>query len=143
MLGRQGGLHLCYLIIQLLAYTSAFVQKTSYHRNVLVWSKPTVTIEYCTGCKWLLRSAWLAQELLTTFEKDIDSVSLKPNNDSPGGVFVVRVDGLKVWDRREEETKGFPEAKVLKQLVRDVIDPSLSLGFSDRTRKAIEFIEEQ
>jgi hypothetical protein len=24
-----------------------------------------VTIEYCTGCRWMMRSAWMAQELLT------------------------------------------------------------------------------
>jgi predicted Rdx family selenoprotein len=39
--------------------------------------------------------------------------------------------------------QGFPEAKVLKQLVRDVIDPALSLGHSDRKSKVIEFTEEQ
>lgn len=99
-------------------------------------SKPNVSIEYCTGCKWLLRSAYLAQELLSTFEKDIGSVSLQPNNERPGGVFIVRVDGQKIWDRREEDTKGFPETKILKQLVRDVIHPSLSLGHSDN--KVIE-----
>jgi hypothetical protein len=49
MLGRQGGLRLFCLVVQLIAYTSAFVQKAAYHRNILVWSKPTVTIEYCTG----------------------------------------------------------------------------------------------
>ena len=27
---------------------------------------PSVEIEYCTGCRWMLRAAWLAQELLTT-----------------------------------------------------------------------------
>lgn len=30
-----------------------------------------VTIEYCTQCRWLLREAWIAQELLTTFEEDL------------------------------------------------------------------------
>jgi len=29
---------------------------------------PRVEIEYCTGCRFLPRAAWLAQELLTTFE---------------------------------------------------------------------------
>ncbi|MDZ7934204.1 MAG: Rdx family protein [Emticicia sp.] len=29
--------------------------------------KPKITLEYCPKCHWLLRSAWLAQELLTTF----------------------------------------------------------------------------
>lgn len=30
-----------------------------------------LAIEYCTGCRWLLRAAWMAQELLTTFEKEL------------------------------------------------------------------------
>ncbi|RYE04235.1 MAG: SelT/selW/selH selenoprotein, partial [Sphingobacteriaceae bacterium] len=33
--------------------------------------KPTVTIEYCPKCRWLLRAAYMAQELLTTFENEI------------------------------------------------------------------------
>ena len=32
---------------------------------------PRIEIEYCTQCRWLLRAAWMAQELLTTFEKDV------------------------------------------------------------------------
>ena len=103
-------------------------------------AKPVVSIEYCTGCKWLLRSAWLAQELLTTFEKDLGSVSLQPNSDSPGGAFIVRVDGKKIWDRRDEATKGFPEAKILKQLIRDEINPEMSLGHSES--KVIELAPE-
>src|SRR5262249_38692095 len=31
---------------------------------------PRIEIEYCTQCRWLLRAAWMAQELLTTFEKE-------------------------------------------------------------------------
>ena len=41
------------------------------------------------------------------------------------------MDGKKIWDRRDIETTGFPEAKVLKQLVRDEISPDMSLGHSD------------
>lgn len=26
-------------------------------------SKPEIVITYCTQCQWLLRAAWLAQEL--------------------------------------------------------------------------------
>lgn len=42
--------------------------------------KYDVSIEYCTGCKWMLRSAWLGQELLSTFEEDesLHSVTLVP-----------------------------------------------------------------
>ena len=32
--------------------------------------RPRVAIQYCTQCRWLLRAAWMAQELLTTFEQD-------------------------------------------------------------------------
>mmetsp|Transcript_33933 Transcript_33933/g.78256 ORF Transcript_33933/g.78256 Transcript_33933/m.78256 type:complete len:119 (-) Transcript_33933:665-1021(-) len=49
----------------------------------------TVSIEYCTGCRWMLRSAWTAQELLSTFQEELDSVTLIPSHPpAPGGIFV-------------------------------------------------------
>lgn len=33
--------------------------------------QPRLEIEYCTQCRWLLRAAWMAQELLTTFEAEL------------------------------------------------------------------------
>jgi selenoprotein W-related protein len=45
--------------------------------------RPRVEIEYCTQCRWLLRAAWLAQELLTTFEQELGEVALVPGT---GGV---------------------------------------------------------
>ncbi len=89
--------------------------------------KVKVTIEYCPGCKWLLRSAWLAQELLTTFEKEIEELSLKPSEIT--GTFAIYVNEHLVWERKRDN--GFPEAKILKRKVRDIIDPNLSLGHSD------------
>lgn len=87
-----------------------------------------IEIEYCTQCRWLLRSAWLAQELLTTFEADLRNVSLIPGS---GGVFEVRLNGELIFSRKDAQR--FPEAKELKQLVRDRIDPERSLGHSDKT----------
>ena len=43
-----------------------------------------IIIEYCPGCRWLLRSGWMAQELLSTFEQEIDEVTLKPNKEVSG-----------------------------------------------------------
>jgi selenoprotein W-related protein len=95
-------------------------------------AKPSVEIEYCTGCRWLLRSAYYAQELLTTFEQDIENVSLKPNSDKPGGTFIISVDNNIIWDRKDASTPGFPETKVLKQIIRDQISPARDLGHSER-----------
>ena len=39
-------------------------------------SRPRVVIEYCTQCRWLLRAAWMAQELLTTFQDELGEVAL-------------------------------------------------------------------
>jgi selenoprotein W-related protein len=86
-----------------------------------------VEIEYCTQCRWLLRAAWRAQEILTTFEAEIGEVALIPGR---GGVFEVRAGGQTVWSRRER--KRFPEIKELKQAVRDVVAPGKSLGHADR-----------
>jgi len=86
-------------------------------------------IEYCTQCRWLLRAAWLAQELLTTFETDLNNVSLHPGT---GGVFEVRLNDVVIFSRKQ--TGRFPESKELKQLVRDVIDPHRDLGHSDKNK---------
>ena len=88
----------------------------------------TVSIEYCPGCKWIFRAAWLAQEVLSTFETDIIQVSLKPS-DIPGA-FVIHANDIVVWDR--ESDGGFPEAKILKRRIRDVIFPEKKLGHSDK-----------
>lgn len=90
-------------------------------------AKADVTIIYCTQCQWLLRAAWLAQELLSTFADDLARVSLEP---ATGGTFRVLCNGVQIWERKADG--GFPEAKVLKQRVRDQIDPARDLGHSDR-----------
>lgn len=41
-------------------------------------NKPEIVITYCTQCQWLLRAAWLAQELLSTFADDLGRVALEP-----------------------------------------------------------------
>ena len=89
-------------------------------------AKHQITIEYCTQCRWMLRAAWLAQELHVTFETDIQQVGLVP---STGGIFQVSLDNVLIFDRK---TVGrFPETKEIKQLIRDMIDPHRSLGHSD------------
>jgi selenoprotein W-related protein len=93
--------------------------------------RPRIVITYCTQCQWLLRAAWMAQELLQTFGQDIGEVALVPGT---GGTFTVTVDGSLIWDRKERE--GFPDVKVLKQLVRDQIDPDRDLGHADRKRES-------
>jgi selenoprotein W-related protein len=89
-------------------------------------SSPRVEIEYCTQCRWLPRAAWLAQELLGTFGHDLREVALVPGT---GGVFVVRVNGTVVWDRR---THGFPEPSAVKRAVRDRVAPEKDLGHAER-----------
>lgn len=89
-------------------------------------SLPRVTIEFCDQSRWLLRAAWCAQELLTTFRGQLGEVALIPGS---GGVFEVRCDGRLLWSRKEEGS--FPELKELKQRLRDEIAPGQSLGHSD------------
>lgn len=86
-----------------------------------------VEILYCTQCRWLLRAAWMAQELLTTFDQEIGELTLKPGT---GGIFEVRANGELVWSRKEEGR--FPEITELKQRVRDRIAPGRSLSHADR-----------
>jgi selenoprotein W-related protein len=88
---------------------------------------PVIRITYCTQCQWLLRAAWMAQELLSTFGADLGEVALVPGT---GGIFEISLDGEIIWERKRDG--GFPEAKRLKQLVRDQVWPERDLGHSDR-----------
>jgi selenoprotein W-related protein len=76
----------------------------------------------------MMRAAWLAQELLTTFAEEIGEVALQPGTD---GNLEIRVDGKLIFSRKE--AGRFPEAKEVKQLVRDAIAPERDLGHSDRS----------
>jgi selenoprotein W-related protein len=97
------------------------------NQEVFEMNESIVEIEYCTQCRWLLRATWMAQELLTTFESEIGGVCLKPGS---GGIFEVRLGGEILFSRKA--SGRFPEAKELKQLIRDRIAPEKSLGHSDR-----------
>jgi len=88
---------------------------------------PRVEIEYCTQCRWLLRAAWLAQELLTTFPDDLGEGALVPGR---GGVLRISLDGEVLFSR--QDAGRFPESKELKQLIRDRVAPGRDLGHSDR-----------
>ncbi|KAK3322259.1 Rdx family-domain-containing protein [Apodospora peruviana] len=99
---------------------------------------PRVTIRFCTQCKWMLRAAYYAQELLSTFSTSLGEVALQP---ATGGVFVVEIITRQerqsqsnvvnvLWDRKSDG--GFPETKELKRRVRDVIQPGRDLGHVDR-----------
>lgn len=93
--------------------------------------KPRIEIEYCPGCRWLLRAAWTAQELLTTFEQELGAVTLCPSEE--GGRFRISLGNQAVWDRKSEGR--FPEMKELKQRIRDQIAPGRDLGHSDASTK--------
>lgn len=89
--------------------------------------KPRVTIHYCARCRFVLRAAWLAQELLMTFAGELGEVALQPGE---GGIFEIHVDGERIFSRAE--AGRFPEAKEIKQRLRDRIAPDRDLGHSDR-----------
>lgn len=88
-----------------------------------------ITIEYCPKCGWLLRAAYMAQEILATFAGDVKGVTLQPSEIS--GRYTVFINGEKVFDRKEQGR--FPEIKELKQLIRDTVAPGKDLGHSDKT----------
>lgn len=111
---------------------------------------PRVAITFCTQCRWMLRAAYFAQELLSTFGGSIGEVALIP---ATGGLFTVhltykpqetegtaegevQVREVLIWDRKAEG--GFPETKILKQRVRNHIEPSKDLGHSDKPANKVK-----
>ena len=92
--------------------------------------RPRIVIRYCTQCRWLLRAAWLAQELLSTFGTDLGEVALAPGT---GGVFEITYDGETIWKRKADG--GFPDAKTLKRRLRDRLDPVATSATSTTTAR--------
>jgi len=82
-----------------------------------------VEITYCTRCKFLLRAAWLAQELLTTFESELSEVALRPGS---GGIFEVRLDGEVIASNAN--SGPMPDTGGVKRLLRDRIAPGRRIG---------------
>lgn len=75
-----------------------------------------------------MRAAYMAQELLTTFNNEVYEVTLQPSETS--GKYNIRVNDVAIFDRKEQGR--FPDIKELKQLVRNVVCPDKSLGHSDK-----------
>lgn len=96
--------------------------------NYKITMKPTITIEYCPQCRWMLRAAYMAQEILSTFENDLELVSLKPGQQ--GGIFRIYYNDTLLFDRARYG--GFPEIKEVKQWIRDQVEPERDLGHIDR-----------
>ncbi|CEH13752.1 Thioredoxin-like fold [Ceraceosorus bombacis] len=125
---------------------------------------PSLIIEFCDRCRWLHRASWVQTELLITFSPPPATTSTSTPAPAPApapskasGGAVLRSSTLipmtrdetagrfRVWiitshnqticisDRKSEG--GFPEVKVLKQRIRDLIAPYHSLGHSDRGGK--------
>ena len=82
-----------------------------------------VEITYCRKCRFMLRAAWLAQELLTMFEEDLTEVVIKP---SSGGLFEVTLDGDVIATNRDK--KPMPETGDVKRAVRDRVAPERRIG---------------
>jgi selenoprotein W-related protein len=86
-------------------------------------NKPTIEIEYCTQCGFMLRATWVAEELLMAFAQELGAVSLVPGS---GGHFIVRLGDELLFSRKE--IGRFPEPKELKQLVAERIAPERTFG---------------
>ncbi len=86
-----------------------------------------VEIIYCKKCRWLMRSSWIAQELLTTFDEELSEVALIPGT---GGIFEIKINDKLLWSLKDEGR--FPDIKELKKRIRDEIAPGKSLGHTER-----------
>ncbi|MFQ3576159.1 MAG: SelT/SelW/SelH family protein [Cytophagales bacterium] len=93
--------------------------------------KYIVKIEYCPGCKWLNRASWFAQELLTTFEKELEGVTIAPAKQS--GDFNIFLNEELIFSRKENG--GFIDIAPLKRMLRDKIAPEKSLGHTDKKKE--------
>ncbi len=90
----------------------------------------SVHILYCPACGWMLRASWIAQEILSTFTNELESVVLEPAQENPG-LFQIWIGDDLIWCRKKDQ--GFPQVKDLKKRIRDRICPKKDLGHLDRS----------
>ncbi|KAG8716109.1 hypothetical protein FRC11_009158 [Ceratobasidium sp. 423] len=118
----------------------SFPSDNRIERPVLIIVLPFVvksTLLLRLSTRRLHRATWTQTELFLTFPPPaLSSITLIPLNSSETGgrfrVWLYHTDTENpklAWDRKVEG--GFPELKVLKQRIRDVIQPGTSLGHSD------------
>jgi selenoprotein W-related protein len=86
-------------------------------------SKPRVVVEYCARCGFMLRAAWVAQELLKTFEGDLAEVALKPGE---GGIFAVSLDATPLFSNKAEGR--FPEMRELRERLAQALGSERQFG---------------
>jgi selenoprotein W-related protein len=75
----------------------------------------TVEIEYCVPCGHLDRASDLQNLLLRTFRDQLDRVALVTGDN---GVFVVRVDGERVFDISEDDYDPDEVVRRVRERVR-------------------------
>jgi len=117
---------------------SGEVAKPELQLQPEIKTSPNLTIEYCNRCRWQHRAAWVQTELMLTFPSSvIASTTLVPlEAEETAGRFRIWLhrapeeSAILIWDRKQEG--GFPELKVVKQKIRDILQPEKSLGHSDR-----------
>ena len=73
-----------------------------------------------------MRASWLAQEFINTFDSDLSSVNLVPDIN---GKFEIKCSNKLIFSRKKEGK--FIDLKLLKQRIRDIVNPTMSLGHSD------------
>ena len=88
--------------------------------------KNYIEIKFCPKCKWLFRATCISQELLSLHESDLSSVTLVP---SESGVFDIVCNQSLIFSRKQEN--GFIYIAIIKQRIRDLIDPDRNLGHID------------
>jgi len=79
--------------------------------------KPTLTITYCRVCHFMPRAAWVAQELLHTFEEYLGGVTLVPGG---RGQFDIALDGDVIFSNKA--AGRFPEMRELREAIAERIE---------------------
>jgi selenoprotein W-related protein len=106
-----------------------FLATLSTNSHLLAMEEQTnqLKIEYCAKCRFMMRAAWVAQELLQTFDEILHQVTLAPSKEA--GIFKLTLNNNLIWNRNIDG--NIPDIKTIKQRIRDQLIPEKNLGHSD------------
>ena len=92
---------------------------------------PRIAIKFCTQCKWNLRAAYYAQELLQTFSTSLGEVALIPTS---GGIFTITL--FHTPTPSSSHTTAIDAQSTSETKTADDMDPS-SVSVATRTEEVL------
>ena len=87
-----------------------------------------IEIKYCSKCRWLLRSSWMAQEILSTFEEEVDEKHSVKGIEAKERTFLNQINQRKILQNLSKTSMKINDLKdTISKMRKFKISPNANL----------------